>query len=31
MPDVGFLVICLKEANPNQVFSSKMVKVTVET
>jgi hypothetical protein len=30
MPDVDFLVTCLKEANPNQLFYSKVVQVTVE-
>jgi hypothetical protein len=31
MPVVDFLVTCLKEANPNQLLSSKVVLVTVET
>jgi hypothetical protein len=31
MSDIDFLVSCLKEANPNQLFTSKMVQVTAET
>jgi hypothetical protein len=31
LPEVDFLVTCLKEANPYQLFTSELLQITVET